>query len=138
MTDAFTVLFFVSVGMLLDPAIAATEGPTILAILAVVVVGKAIAALGIVALRRAPLSTGLVVSAGLAQVGEFSFIVATAGLELGLLPQSAFQVVVAVSIASIAVNPLLFSAIGPAERWIEGRPRLARLLGAERAMMTPR
>jgi CPA2 family monovalent cation:H+ antiporter-2 len=130
MTDVFTVLFFVSVGMLLDPAILVDEAPTILAVVAVIVVGKSMAALAIVALRRASLRTGLTVAAGLAQIGEFSFIVATAGLELALIPDDVFQVVVASALISITINPFLFGAVEPAERWIGSRPALARLLRA--------
>ena len=123
MTDVFTVLFFVSVGMLLDPAILTQELPAIVAVIAVIVVGKAAAALTIVALRRGSLRTGLTVAAGLAQIGEFSFIVATAGLELELIDEASFQVVVAAALISITLNPFLFRAIDPAERWVRARRR---------------
>jgi monovalent cation:H+ antiporter-2, CPA2 family len=129
MTDVFTVLFFVSVGMLLDPAILMDEPATILAVLAVIVLGKSMAAPVIVAIRRAPLSTGLTVAAGLAQIGEFSFIVATARLELSLISADAFQILVAAALISITLNPFLFTAIGPAERWL-GSPGLGRLFRA--------
>ena len=138
MTDVFTVLFFVSVGMLLDPAILTDELPAILAVVAVIVIGKSTAALAIVALRRAPLRTGLTVAAGLAQIGEFSFIVATAGLELELVPEDTFQIVVAAALISITLNPFLFAAIDPAERGIARRPRVARLLHAEAFPDAPR
>jgi CPA2 family monovalent cation:H+ antiporter-2 len=131
MTDIFTVLFFVSVGMLLDPAILVDGAARILAVLAVIVVGKSAAALAIVAFRGGPLRTGLTVAAGLAQIGEFSFIVATAGLELGMIHETAFQVIVAASLLSITLNPFVFSAIGPVERWIADRSMLARWLHAE-------
>ena len=128
LSDTFGVLFFVAVGMLLDPEILVDSPLAILALVAVVVVGKAVAALGLVALLRRPLAIGLTVAAGLAQIGEFSFIVATAGTELGLLSDRGFQLVVAASIISIAVNPLLFAATSPAEAWVRRRPRLARTL----------
>ena len=128
MTDVFTVLFFVSVGMLLDPAILLEETGAIFAVVVVIVVGKSLAALLIVAARRHPLRTGLTVAAGLAQIGEFSFIVATAGVDLGLVTQEGFQLIVAAALISITVNSFLFAAIEPSERWIRTRPTLARLL----------
>ena len=131
MTDVFTVLFFVAVGMLLDPAILTDEFLAILAVVAVIVIGKSMAALAIVALRNGSLRTGLTVAAALAQIGEFSFIVTTAGLELGLVPDDAFQIVVAAALISITLNPLLFGAIEPLERWVTSRPALGRLLHAE-------
>jgi CPA2 family monovalent cation:H+ antiporter-2 len=137
MTDVFTVLFFVSVGMLLDPAILTDELPTILAVVGVIVIGKSTAALAIVAIRRASLRTGLTVAAGLAQIGEFSFIVATAGLELALIPEDTFQIVVAAALISITLNPFLFAGIDPAERWIARRPGLARLLHADQPPNEP-
>jgi CPA2 family monovalent cation:H+ antiporter-2 len=131
MTDVFTVLFFVAVGMLLDPAILIDEFLAILAVVAVIVIGKSMAALAIVTLRNGSLRTGLTVAAALAQIGEFSFIVTTAGLELGLVPDDAFQIVVAAALISITLNPLLFGAIEPLERWVTSRPTLGRLLHAE-------
>ena len=133
LSDTFGVLFFVAVGMLLDPEILADEPIAILALVAVVVFGKGVAALGLVALLRRPLSIGLTVAAGLAQIGEFSFIVATAGNELGLLSDEGFQLVVAAAIISIALNPLLFAATGPVESWVRRRPRLARTLDRSEA-----
>jgi CPA2 family monovalent cation:H+ antiporter-2 len=130
MTEVFTVLFFVSVGMLLDPAVLVHQTREILVVLAVVVLGKSVAALVIAAIRRAPLRTGLTVAVGLAQIGEFSFIVATAGLELHLVSEVALQVIVAAALVSITINPLLFRAIAPLEAWIAGRPTLARWLRA--------
>ncbi len=109
LTDVFTVLFFVSVGMLLDPAILTTHPVEILVVLVIVVAGKAAAALGIVAMLRRPAAVGRTVAAGLAQIGEFSFIVATAGRTLDLLPESGFQIVVAVAVLSITLNPALFA-----------------------------
>jgi len=107
LTDVFTVLFFVSVGMLLDPAVIRDHPIQIVVVLAIVVIGKSAAALGLVLLLRRSVMTGLVVAAGLAQIGEFSFILATTATALGLLPEEAFQVIVAVALLSITVNPVV-------------------------------
>ena len=112
LTDVFTVLFFVSVGMLLDPSIIRSHPVEIAAVLAIVVIGKSVAALGLVALLRRPRDVGSLVAVGLAQIGEFSFIVATAARSLGILPEEGFQVIVAVSLLSITVNPALFALEG--------------------------
>ena len=117
LTDVFSVLFFVSVGMLLDPGILRDEPLAIAAVVGVVIVGKGLAALLLVAALKRPLSTGLVVAAGLAQIGEFSFIVATTSLTLDLMPAKGFQLVVAASIISITLNPALFAMIRPVEGW---------------------
>ncbi len=109
MTDAFGVLFFVAVGMLLDPAVVAAAPPLIAAVVGVVVVGKFATAVVLVTLFRGSRITGLVVGAGLAQIGEFSFIVATTAVAAGLLTQERSQVIVAASLASIALNPLAFA-----------------------------
>ena len=116
-TDIFTVLFFVSVGMLLDPAILRSHALEIAVVLAIVVVGKSAAALLIVALLRRPREIGRVVAAGLAQIGEFSFIVATEAVALRLLSEEGFQVIVAVALLSITLNPALFA-------WERRRSRL--------------
>jgi CPA2 family monovalent cation:H+ antiporter-2 len=129
--DAFAVLFFVSVGMLFDPAFLLAEPLKILAVVGVIVVGKALAAALIVLTFGYPVRTGLVVAAGLAQVGEFSFILAELGLSLGLLPESGQQLILAGAIISITLNPLLFWLIDPVEHWLRARPRLAALLERE-------
>jgi CPA2 family monovalent cation:H+ antiporter-2 len=114
--DAFSVLFFVSVGMLLDPAFLLSQPLAIAAVVALVVVAKSLAAFAIVALAGYPVRVGLTVSAGLAQIGEFSFILGTVGLSLGLLPDDGFQLIVAGALLSITLNPFLFRAIDPLER----------------------
>ena len=108
-TDIFTVLFFVSVGMLLDPAILTSHAAEIVVVLAIVLVGKSVAALLIVALLRRSREIGRVVAAGLAQIGEFSFIVATEAVALRLLSEEGFQIVVSVALLSITLNPALFA-----------------------------
>ncbi len=123
MRDAFAVLFFVSVGMLLDPAILWAAPSMIVATLAVILIGKPLAAFAIVRLMRYPFRTAISVAVALAQIGEFSFIVATLGNTLGVLTREATNTLVGASIVSITLNPLLFRAIGPLDRWIARRGR---------------
>jgi CPA2 family monovalent cation:H+ antiporter-2 len=124
MRDAFAVLFFVSVGMLLDP-VAILASPALLAgALAIVLVGKPAVALAMVWAMRYPLKVALPVAIALAQIGEFSFILATVGRDLGVLPGEASNVLVAASIVSIVLNPLLYRAADRMDRWVEARPRL--------------
>jgi CPA2 family monovalent cation:H+ antiporter-2 len=126
--EAFSVLFFVSVGMLFDPRILLDEPRQVAAVVAIIVLGKSLAAAALVLAMRYPLSTALTVSASLAQIGEFSFILATLGVSLGLLPTSGQSLIVAGALISIAFNPLVFSAIEPARRWILARSETARRL----------
>jgi len=116
MRDAFAVLFFVSVGMLLNPAALLEQPWLVLAALGVVLIGKPIVVAGLLAFMRYPIRTVLSVPTALAQIGEFSFILAGVGRSLGVLPQIATDVVVAVSIGSIVLNPLTARLIAPAER----------------------
>lgn len=110
--DAFAVLFFVSVGMLFDPIILLREPLAVLAVVAVIVVGKSLAAFGIVLALGHPVSTALTVSASLAQIGEFSFILAGLGVALELLPPQGRDLILAGALLSITLNPLVFSGIG--------------------------
>ena len=120
MRDAFAVLFFVSVGMLLNPT-ELLEAPWLfLAALGIVVFAKPLVAALVVALMKYPLRTVLTVPSSLAQIGEFSFILARLARDLGVLPGVAMNIVVAVSIASILINPLVAKAIRPAEQWLSG------------------
>ncbi len=118
MRDAFAVLFFVSIGMLLDPLELLSAPWLALAALGIVVVAKPFVAAAVVALMRYPLHTVLTVPASLAQIGEFSFILAALARDLGMMPEQGLHIVVAVSIASIAINPLAAKAIRPIERWL--------------------
>ncbi len=111
--EAFAVLFFVSVGMLLDPRFLAAEWGRILAVLVVIMVGKALAALLLVRLLGGPLPTGLTVAAGLSQIGEFSFILADLGTSLALLPPEGRNLILAGALLSITLSPLLFGAVAP-------------------------
>lgn len=108
--DIFAVLFFVAMGMLFDPAILLREPLSVLAVLAIVVFGKSIAALIIVLLLRRPLATALTVSVGLAQIGEFSFILGGMAVGLKLLPAEGFNLIIAAALLSIMLNPLAFRA----------------------------
>ena len=128
MRDAFAVLFFVSVGMLLDPR-QIVEAPLLIAgTLAVVMIGKPLVALVIVRLMRYPFRVALSVSVALAQIGEFSFILASVGRELGLLGTDATNTLVTAAMTSIVANPLLYRAIPAVERWASARPALWRIL----------
>lgn len=128
--DAFAVLFFVSVGMLFDPRILVDQPLRVLAVIGIIVLGKSIAAAVLVLLLRYPLHTALTVSASLAQIGEFSFILLALGGSLGLMPPEAQSLVVAGALISIALNPLVFKAIDPLQRWLLARSQLARDLAA--------
>ena len=126
--DAFSVLFFVSVGMLFDPAIITGEPLRLLVVVMIIVVGKSLAALLIVLACRYPLNTALTVSASLAQIGEFSFILASLGVSLKILPAEGQSLILAGALLSIAFNPLVFRIIHPLQNWLRSRSRLARRL----------
>ncbi len=126
--DAFAVLFFVSVGMLFDPMVLVRNPLQVLAVVAIILVGKSLAAFVLVMALRYPLNTALTVSASLAQIGEFSFILAGLGMSLGLLPVLGQNLILAGALISIALNPLLFSAVGPLQRWLPQNSKLVRKL----------
>jgi CPA2 family monovalent cation:H+ antiporter-2 len=128
MRDAFAVLFFVATGMLFDPR-SLVETPWLVAgTLGVVMLGKPLAALVLVLTLGYPLRVALAVSVALAQVGEFTFMLATLGQGLGVLPGAATNALVGAAIVSISVNPLLFRLVDPVEAWLTRRPRLSRWL----------
>ncbi|BEP62440.1 cation:proton antiporter [Variovorax sp. V213] len=124
--DAFAVLFFVSVGMLFDPSVLLERPLQVLAVVAVIVLGKSLAACALVLAFRYPLRTALTVSASLAQIGEFSFILAGLGVSLGVLPVEGQSLILAGALISIATNPLWFSLIVPLQKWLHARLPLAR------------
>ncbi len=132
MRDAFAVLFFVSVGMLLNPGAMLATPALFLATLAVILVGKPLAAFAIVRLLRYPMSTALAVAVALAQIGEFSFIVATLGNQLGILSVEATNTIVGASIVSIILNPVLYRAL---ESW--GGRATARTTAVEHEPLAP-
>jgi monovalent cation:H+ antiporter-2, CPA2 family len=119
MRDAFAVLFFVSVGMLFDPTKVGEGWPLMLATLGIVVIGKPLAALVVVLLFRRPLRSAFSIAVALAQIGEFSFILAALGSELKILPSEATNALVVASVVSITLNPLLYKGIEPVVRWLE-------------------
>ncbi len=124
MRDAFAVLFFVSIGMLLDPRYLLEAPGLILATLGVVVIGKPLVAIAVVRLMRYPMRVALAIGVALAQIGEFSFILGSLGRDLGILPVAAMNTLVAVAIASIVINPLLY-------RWVPNLAKRAQVVRAE-------
>ena len=126
--DAFAVLFFVSVGMLLNPAALMDSPALVSGTLGVVMIGKPLVAFLITWLMKYPFATSLSVAVALAQIGEFSFMLGNLGRELGLVTAEASNVLVAVAILSIVLNPIIFRAIKPIDRWLLERPRWRRLL----------
>ncbi|TMG84579.1 MAG: Kef family K(+) transporter [Betaproteobacteria bacterium] len=125
--DAFSVLFFVSVGVLFDPHVLLREPWRVLSVIAIIALANSVVAFGVIRAFRYPLNTALIVSGSLAQIGEFSFILAALGVSLGVLPGEGQALIVAGALISIAVNPLLLRAIEPAHRWILARSEGARL-----------
>lgn len=126
--DAFSVLFFVSVGMLFDPRVLVEHPLELLAVVAIILFGKSLAAFVLVLALRYPLNTAITVSASLVQIGEFSFILAALGMSLGLLPDLGQNLILAGAIISIALNPLMFKAINPLQEWLRSKSDLARKL----------
>jgi CPA2 family monovalent cation:H+ antiporter-2 len=126
--DAFSVLFFVSVGMLFDPHILIDAPMQVLEVAAIILVGNPIIAMVLVLLFRYPLNTALTVGVGLAQIGEFSFILASMCVQMGLLSSEGQNLILAGALISIALNSFLFSSIEPALAWIRERSALARRL----------
>jgi len=126
--DAFSVLFFVSVGMLFDPMVLVQYPLEVLATVAIILFGKSLAAFILVLALRYPINTAVTVSASLAQIGEFSFILTALGMQLELLPVLGQNLILAGAIISIAVNPLMFSLAAPLEKWLRSKPELARKL----------
>lgn len=125
--DAFAVIFFVAVGMLFDPQILIDEPVHVLLVVGIIMIGKSLAALGIVLLFGYPLKTGLLVSAGLAQIGEFSFILITLGMTYGLLPEEGRNLILAGAMISIALNPLTFYSSRKMFAYVGRKPKLSRM-----------
>jgi CPA2 family monovalent cation:H+ antiporter-2 len=124
MRDAFSVLFFVSVGMLFDPAFLFREPLVILSVLGIILIAKPLSAIVIVTVLGHSARTALTVGLGLAQIGEFSFIVSDLAGKFGLLPEMGNNVLVAAAIISITLNPLLFRGLEPMLHWLARHPRL--------------
>jgi CPA2 family monovalent cation:H+ antiporter-2 len=136
MRDAFAVLFFVSVGMLFNPVFVVDQPMLVLIGVGVVLVAKPLAALAIVAICGYSVRTALTVAIGLAQIGEFSFILASVAKQHGLMPDDGMNMLVATAMISITVNPLLFRSIDRFERALGRVPWLYRLLDARHARRT--
>ena len=130
MRDAFAVLFFVSVGMLFDPTELLAAPGIVVITLAIVLIGKPLAALCIALYLGYPVRLALAVSLALAQIGEFSFILAAVGKDLGIFEVQATNALVVVAIVSISLNPLLYRLVTPLESWLAGRPRIWRWLNS--------
>ncbi|STY31333.1 monovalent cation:proton antiporter (CPA2 family) [Legionella wadsworthii] len=119
--DAFAVLFFVSIGMLFNPFVFLHHPFQVLAVALIIIIGKSIAASFVVLLLRYPLNTALVVSASLAQIGEFSFILGGLSVQMKLLPKEGLELIIAGSLLSICLNPFLFKCIKPLEKRINSK-----------------
>ncbi len=130
--EAFTVLFFVSVGMMFDPRVLVEYPHYVALALLIVMVGKSIAALAIVLAFRYPIATALTIAASLAQIGEFSFILISLGVNLGLVPGVGLSVVLATAILSIALNPVVFGTIDPIDAFVRRQPRLLEMFERSR------
>ena len=126
--EAFSVLFFVSVGMLFDPRILREDPFQILAMLCLIMLVNPLASAAIVLVFRYPLNTALMLMASLAQIGEFSFILAGLGLNLGLLTMEAQNLILAGALISITFNKLMFFCVPLLQKWILAHPKLARKL----------
>jgi CPA2 family monovalent cation:H+ antiporter-2 len=122
--DAFAVMFFVSVGMLFDPLVILRQPLDLLGVMFVILIGKSLAAFAIVLAFGYAVRTALTISASLAQIGEFSFILAGLGVGLGLLPPEGRDLILAGALLSITLNPFAFATIEPIARWVNERPKL--------------
>jgi CPA2 family monovalent cation:H+ antiporter-2 len=135
--DAFAVLFFVSVGMLFDPSILVRQPVAVALTVLTIVLGKSLAAFAIVLALGHPLATALTVSASLAQIGEFSFILAGLGITLGVLPEAGRDLLLAGALLSITLNPFVFKGADRLAAWLAGRPGLLRQLESRAASAPP-
>lgn len=131
--DAFAVLFFVAVGMLFNPAVLIQEPLKVAMTVAIIMIGKSLAAMLIVLLFKYPLKTGLLVSASLAQVGEFSFILVSLGVAYGLLPEEGRDLVLAGAMVSIALNPLAFRFSRAIYEYTGRSPKLSSMFNVKEA-----
>ncbi|MDR2014606.1 MAG: Kef family K(+) transporter [Azoarcus sp.] len=126
--DAFSVLFFVAVGMLFKPLILVEQPLRVLAVVGIIMLGKTLAAVFLVLAFRYPMNTALTVAASLAQIGEFSFILAAEAVRVKLMPEETQSLVLAGALISIALNPVMFMAVNPLKRWLLARFEFVRNL----------
>lgn len=131
--NAIAVPFFIALGLMFDIEAVADRPLAVLGVLLVVVVIKAAVAAGLMLAFRQPLRTALTVAASLAQIGEFSFILAGLGGMLGLLSEAASDLIIAGAVLSIVLNPLMFAAVRPLMRWLGRKAWVARLAASEEA-----
>lgn len=135
--EAFAVLFFVSVGMLVNPVYVFANWPKVLVLLFLIVVVKGLVSAAIGFAWPYPARTALILGAGRSQIGEFSFIVGQAGLGLGLIDTQQYSLILAGAIGSITLNPLMFRLVGPMERALQRHPRAWRLLNRHGPALPP-
>jgi CPA2 family monovalent cation:H+ antiporter-2 len=128
--EAFAVIFFVSVGMLVDPRYLVNAWDKVLVVSLLVILGKAVISALLGAVLPAPGRAALVLAAGRSQIGEFSFIVGQSGLALNLIDHEHYSLILAAALVSITVNPFLFGLVEPAERWLQRYPRVWRAVNA--------
>ncbi len=133
--DAFAVLFFVSVGMLFNPSILIEQPWHVLAVVAIIMVGKSAAAFAIVLAFRYPVRTAFKIAASLAQIGEFSFILGTLGLTYGLLTEEANSLILAGALVSITLNPMLFNFNDRLFKYAARYPRLSHWLEKDSSVL---
>ena len=134
--EAFAVLFFVSIGMLVNPGYLLNNVGVILALTGLIVIGKPVVTLVLGFLFPWPARTTLVLAAGLSQIGEFSFILGQEGVGLGLLDQNQYSLILAGALLSITVNPLMFRLISPLEKWLQLFPSVWKLFDRHGLSMT--
>ncbi|MEP6779500.1 MAG: cation:proton antiporter, partial [Gemmatimonadaceae bacterium] len=133
MQDAFAVLFFVSVGMLLDPNVFLTSSARIAATVGIVVLGNSVVATILMVLYRQSLGTALRLGASLGQIGEFSFILAGLGVSIGVLPEQGRSLILAAAFVTIVANPFLFSIVSGIGNWLDNHSKIADLLERQKA-----
>lgn len=135
--EAFAVLFFVSIGMLVNPGYLLDNTGPVLALTGLILIGKPLLTMLMGFLFPWPARTTLVISAGLSQIGEFSFILGQAGVGLGLLNQDQYSLILAGALLSITLNPAMFRLIAPAEKWLKAFPALWKLLNRHGPALAP-
>ena len=133
MQDAFAVLFFVSVGMLLDPGVLLTQPGKVLATVAIVLLGNTVVATVLMVLLRHPFGASLRIGASFGQIGEFSFILAGLGVSLGVLTEEGRSLILAAALCTIVLNPLLFAALDRLSAWLARHPQLLDRLERQKA-----
>ncbi len=133
MQDAFAVLFFVSVGMLLDPGVLLTQPGKVLATVAIVLLGNTVVATVLMVLLRHPFGASLRIGASFGQIGEFSFILAGLGVSLGVLSEEGRSLILAAALCTIVLNPLLFAALDRLSAWLARNPQLLDRLERQKA-----